>query len=57
MVGTSANRLLLVVLARDEMDEMEEDRVWVLCGGGRRECERSEIRIKGWRGGRSVDVH
>jgi len=33
VVGTSAERLL-VVLLRDEMDEMDEDGVWVLWGGG-----------------------
>ena len=60
MVGTSADRLLLVVLVRDDMDDMEEDGVGLVRRGRRRECEHSEIRIKervGWRRGRSVDVH
>jgi hypothetical protein len=34
VVGASAERLLVVLLVRDDMDEMEEDGVWVLCGGG-----------------------
>lgn len=36
MVGTSGERLLvvLVVREREEMEEMEEDGVWVLWGGG-----------------------
>ena len=35
MVGTSADGLLLAMLVRDKIDEMEEDREWpkwVLCG-------------------------
>jgi hypothetical protein len=34
VVGTSADRLLVVLLVREDMEEMEEDGVWVLCGGG-----------------------
>jgi hypothetical protein len=36
VVGTSGERLLvvLVVREREEMEEMEEDGVWVLWGGG-----------------------
>ena len=36
MVGTSADRLLVVfvVREREDMEEMEEDGVWVLWGGG-----------------------
>lgn len=34
MVGTSAELVVLVVREREERDEMEEDGVWVLWGGG-----------------------
>lgn len=34
VVGPSAERLLVVLVVRDEMEEMEEDGVWVLRVGG-----------------------
>jgi len=36
VVGTSGERQLVVLVVREseEMDEMEEDGVWVLCEGG-----------------------
>ena len=34
MVGTSAERLLVVSVVREDMEEMDEDGVWVLWGGG-----------------------
>jgi hypothetical protein len=34
VVGTSAELVVLVMRKREEMEEMEEDGVWVLGGGG-----------------------
>jgi hypothetical protein len=59
----SGERLLVVLVVREseDMEEMEEDGVWVLCEGGSienmsvlRSGSKGEF---GWRRGRGVDVH
>ena len=57
MVGTSGERLLVVLVVREseDMEEIEEDGVWTLCeGGGVENTIKGRV---GWRRGRSVDVH
>ena len=48
MVGTSADKLLVALLVREDMEDMEESVVWVLCGG--RDVENVSVLRSGSKG-------